>query len=76
MNSVCKRHLNKAMALHTEDINDREAFADFVKNQLRRLAMAHRDGRLFWANLTELRKAAGLLEDAEMEQVTDQPQTH
>ena len=53
------------MALHTEDINDRDAFADFVKKELRRLAMAHRDGRLFWANMAELRKAAGPLEDAE-----------
>ena len=53
------------MALHPEDIDDRDAFADFVKKQLRSLAMAHRGGRLFWANLAELRKAAGPLEDAE-----------
>ena len=60
LNSTVKQRLSKAFALHHEDITNKEQFKALLQAQLDEIADELHDSNLFFANLSELHKAAEL----------------
>ena len=56
VNSVVKKRLHKAFALHHEDVRTREEFKALLQVELDEIAEDLTNSRLFFANLAELRK--------------------
>ena len=64
VNSTVKQRLSKAFALHHADIRTKEQFKSLLQNQLDQIAEELKDSNLFFANLSELQKAADLWLDS------------
>ena len=58
LNSTVKQRLHKAFALHHEDVKTRAEFKALLQAQLDAIADELQDSNLFFANLSELQKAA------------------
>ena len=58
MNSVIKRKLHKAFALHHEDVKTKEEFKALLQAELNDIAEDLSHSNLFFANLNELKKEA------------------